>query len=218
MYTLAFLTDYQTGTIPRRYAKTINEIATAASLHRATVIRHLAALEESGWLIRDRASGQRIAWALRIPERSHRTPPEESSKATGNGRTEQPPPIGLTGLTKQTKAAAQPDGFAEFWKIYPRRVGKAAAQRKWDTAIKNRVDPLKILAGAQRYADAMTGGDPRFIAHPATWLHQGRWDDDAAAIRPPDPDGGDGVAHGPWQPMVSPPAAASGGQPWSPQA
>lgn len=74
--------------------------------------------------------------------------------------------------------------FDEFWAIYPRKVGKKAARRKWDVAVKD-ADPDVIIAGAKRYAEHVrtTRTEERFIAHPETWLNQGRWDDDLATQR-----------------------------------
>lgn len=70
--------------------------------------------------------------------------------------------------------------FDKFWGIYPRRVGKKAARRAWDKAIRD-TEAAKIIHGAARYRD-----DPRrtpeYTAHPSTWLNAGRWDDE---IEPP---------------------------------
>lgn len=77
-------------------------------------------------------------------------------------------------LPKSLEAA-----FAEFWAAYPRRTGKLDAERKFTLAVR-RVPPDEIVAAAVRYATSIDGTDPRFIPHPATWLHQGRWDDEPA--------------------------------------
>ena len=66
--------------------------------------------------------------------------------------------------------------FDEFWSIYPRRSGKIKAKDAFRKASKE-CDPSEIIAGAQAFAD-----DPNrqeeFTPHPATWLNQGRWEDD----------------------------------------
>ena len=70
--------------------------------------------------------------------------------------------------------------FAEFWKAYPKKVGKASCQKAW----------LKLKPTAELFAHIMSaladqkeseqwkreGG--RFIPNPLTWLNQGRWDDE----------------------------------------
>jgi hypothetical protein len=67
--------------------------------------------------------------------------------------------------------------FADFWKLYPRRIGKGAAEKAWQKAVKE-VPADVILAGVQRY---QWPSDPQFTPHPATWLNQKRWLDEAPA-------------------------------------
>ena len=73
--------------------------------------------------------------------------------------------------------------FARFWSAYPKRTGRKEAERKWAKAIKDGADPEVLIAAAGRYAESRSGQDSRFTAHPATWLHQGRWDDEQPALR-----------------------------------
>ena len=75
-------------------------------------------------------------------------------------------------------------GFLAFWTAYPKRAGKDAAGKAFAKAMA-RIggdDPLAvILAGIER---ALPGwDDPQFIPHPATWLNQGRWEDETPTIR-----------------------------------
>lgn len=72
--------------------------------------------------------------------------------------------------------------FDAFWNVYPRHVGKAAARKAWDRAVK-RADVETILAGAGRYAAEVSGRDLQHVAHPTTWLNADRWDDEAGANR-----------------------------------
>lgn len=76
---------------------------------------------------------------------------------------------------------ATPDPFDKFWKTYPRREAKQAANKAWNKAAKT-VDPRTIIAGAARYRDD-PNRDPAFTAHAATWLNAGRWDDDPLPAR-----------------------------------
>jgi DNA-binding transcriptional regulator YhcF (GntR family) len=71
--------------------------------------------------------------------------------------------------------------FDIFWKIYPLKVGKAAAKKAWEKAIK--LDPpAAICAGAFKYAED-PNRHPSFTAHAATWLNAGRWADEALPAR-----------------------------------
>lgn len=93
--------------------------------------------------------------------------------------------------------------FEEFWKVYPKKVGKPLAKAKWNAIVNGGLKtrtldrdsgqyieielsatPHELLEGAKRYRKklvdpvtyAMT--ESRFIAHPSTWLNQGRWLDE----------------------------------------
>ena len=65
--------------------------------------------------------------------------------------------------------------FDLFWSAYPIKVGKQAARKAWEKAIKNE-KPDVIIQGAERYA-ADPNRHPSFTAHAATWLNAGRWAD-----------------------------------------
>jgi rubredoxin len=75
--------------------------------------------------------------------------------------------------------------FEEFWAAYPRKVGKEGARKVFERVTRT-VDPALVVAGAARYATDATrrGSDPKFTAHPSTWLNAGRWDDEAAPQPP----------------------------------
>lgn len=64
--------------------------------------------------------------------------------------------------------------FEEFWKQYPKKVGKPAAFKAYVKAIKNNPHS-EILYGAMTYAAQEI--DPRFIKHPQGWLNDERWKD-----------------------------------------
>lgn len=69
--------------------------------------------------------------------------------------------------------------FEQFWAVYPRRVGKGAAQKAWEKCVKGlKADPQAIIEGAKTYAAAKRGTDLQYVAHPGTWLNQQRWLDD----------------------------------------
>lgn len=77
---------------------------------------------------------------------------------------------------RKVEAPVQPDPFDVFWLAYPRKVGKDDARKKHALALQRGVKPEEILAGLKRTRfDTREGG--RFIPHPATWLNQGRWQD-----------------------------------------
>ena len=77
-------------------------------------------------------------------------------------------------ITPPTPPGETLAGFDEFWKNYPRKVGKEAAKKAFR---KVRV-PVEILIeaiGKQAETDQWKRG---YIPNPATWLNQGRWEDE----------------------------------------
>jgi hypothetical protein len=73
--------------------------------------------------------------------------------------------------------------FDQFWQAYPRRIGKIAARKAFDKAIKNGATLTQILAGIGLYLQYK----PVYAdyCHPASWLNAGRWMDEwAEPIKP----------------------------------
>lgn len=73
------------------------------------------------------------------------------------------------------------DGFDDFWSVYPRRIGKGKARVKWKQSLK-KTDAATIIDGARKYAEQRAGEEPKYTAHPASWLNAERWLDE------PDPE------------------------------
>lgn len=73
--------------------------------------------------------------------------------------------------------------FNEFYQTYPRHVGRANAQKSYNKARLGGATHEAIITGARRYADECKDKEQRFIAHPASWLNAGRWDDAPGANR-----------------------------------
>ena len=71
----------------------------------------------------------------------------------------------------------------EFWKIYPLKVGKGAALKAFDKAIK-RATPQEIIDGAKQYAND-PNRNPGYTAHASTWLNADRWADPLLPQKPP---------------------------------
>jgi hypothetical protein len=71
--------------------------------------------------------------------------------------------------------------FAEFWSAYPRKVGKKAALAAWKKAkIGNGLFPQVIQAvKTQAKSEQWQKDNGQYIPNPATWINQGRWDDEA---------------------------------------
>lgn len=76
--------------------------------------------------------------------------------------------------------------FPDFWAVYPRKVGKQAAEKNWAKAVKGGADPQAIIDGALAYAYECRLRDQDKIKYPQGWLTDGRWMDERAPTLPID--------------------------------
>jgi len=77
------------------------------------------------------------------------------------------------GAVKASRTEA-PTVFDEFWALYPRKVGKAAARKAFIKAW----DPRVVVNGLKAWlsVDAFNS-DPNYILHASTWLNQKCYND-----------------------------------------
>jgi uncharacterized protein YdaU (DUF1376 family) len=66
------------------------------------------------------------------------------------------------------------DGFNEFWNFYPKKVGKDKAKTEWNKKKPKIDDVLKAL----EWQKDSEQWDKGFIPNPATYISQGRWQDE----------------------------------------
>ena len=75
------------------------------------------------------------------------------------------------------------DAFDRFWSVYPRKTGKEAA-RKAFAKLKLPAETLAAILTAlawQCKSDQWTRDNGQYVPNPATYLNQGRWQDEPAA-------------------------------------
>ena len=115
-------------------------------------------------------------------EKNLKQPKTTKAKAKTNSVTET---VTVTETeTKENDARAA--RFAEFWAAYPRKTGKEAARRafkKLRPAKELHERILRAVDEQKRGIQWLRDGG-RFVPNPATWLNQGRWDDEAAEPPP----------------------------------
>lgn len=77
-------------------------------------------------------------------------------------------------------APKQNSDFEEFWKAYPKKVGKGDCRKIWAKMNPSRELVQKIMSTLKdaSASDQWTREGHRFVPNPATWLRQGRWEDD----------------------------------------
>lgn len=81
---------------------------------------------------------------------------------------------------KTSAPASAGDLFPKFWKLYPNKKGKAAAEKAW-AKLKVTDDLFNLIAQSlakQCASQAWTKDGGQFIPHPATWLNGKRWEDE----------------------------------------
>ena len=67
--------------------------------------------------------------------------------------------------------------FDRFWSVYPKKVGKDAA-RKAFSRVKAPVEELIAAVDRQKNSLQWQADNGQYIPNPATWLNQGRWQDE----------------------------------------
>jgi len=78
--------------------------------------------------------------------------------------------------------------FESWWKGYPRKIGKGVCKQKTKALLKARTvsrETLDLGLAAYNAKLEAEGTETQYIAHPITWLNQGRWDDDHTVRRKP---------------------------------
>ena len=80
----------------------------------------------------------------------------------------------------ETESNARARDFDRFWDAYPKKVGKEEA-RKAFRKVNVKVDVLIEAVERQKTWTQWQVEKGRFIPNPATWLNQGRWEDEGQA-------------------------------------
>lgn len=79
----------------------------------------------------------------------------------------------------------QKSAFDIFWKLYPRKVSKSPAEKKFMTKCK---DPETFSAIIRSVGDHIQNAwdlsEMNFIPHASTWLNQEKWNDEVSHVRP----------------------------------
>ena len=79
---------------------------------------------------------------------------------------------------RKAKAEAIPESpeFVEFYRLYPRHVGRGPAWKAWRDHVHNGDGP-KVIAGLKAALPALNRAEEDKRPHPSTWLDQERWRD-----------------------------------------
>lgn len=78
--------------------------------------------------------------------------------------------------TKKETSTRSAD-FETFWKAYPKKIGKQAAKKAFDK-VNIPVETLVSAIRRQECSAQWSKDNGQYIPNPATWLNQGRWEDE----------------------------------------
>ena len=83
----------------------------------------------------------------------------------------------------ETEKSQNIDRFAEFWNLYPRKIGKPKAHASWKAVTKlSESKQQEVLDGLKKHLPSLNGKEQQFVPHPTTWLNQHRWADPVEMI------------------------------------
>lgn len=142
----------------------------------------MTALVDAGLILRYAVNGQEYGAIPTFSEHQHINPkePESNIPAPVENRKKysRTSPTRQEGKGREGKGISiSADAFEEFWGVCPRKVGKGKAKKLFDKACEA-VSSQALIDAMRRYAATRKGEEPKYTAHPATWLHQERWNDE----------------------------------------
>jgi len=86
---------------------------------------------------------------------------------------------------KLTKEKTHSIDFILFYEAYPKKIGRVEAWKKWKILKKSndfpKIETILKAIELQKETDQWKKDGGQFIPHPATWLNQGRWEDEVKA-------------------------------------
>lgn len=166
----------------------LKTIMRQTEMSERAVREHLRKLEAAGLVLRE----ERFHEGVQLPSVYHMLMPDLPVPGTNSptgGALDAPrvgrqvptePSTSKPSLVNQDSLTGVRGEFEEWYKLFPRRVGKAAAERAY-TKARNTTSAAALLDGLMRYIHECQGREHQYIAHPATWLNAGRWADEAAS-------------------------------------
>jgi hypothetical protein len=150
-------------------------IASRAGCHVKSVDRAMQELVQIGAITKEhRKTGNGYQSNLYTLKRvgTQRSPSRGDTGVPSEGTQES-----LITRTNGTRPKELEAVFETFWSLYPRKVGKQAALRAFTKATKE-ANPNLILGGLDRFVNDPNLPPKQFLPHAATWLNEGRWEDE----------------------------------------
>ena len=141
----------------------------------------IAELEAAGYLKREQSRTEDNRFAESIWTT---VDPSSGFPSSGFPSSENPTPKKNNNKkTKEKKHIPNLERFEDFWKTYPRKVGKNSAIKAYEAA-RGRYEGSAgdfeemVISGALRLAQDPNIPDLQYVPYPATWLNRDGWNDD----------------------------------------
>jgi len=168
-------------------------IADQCEIGRSTVKLHIRELEKAGLLRREyRRKGE-----LNQSNVFHLSLDGGADPDLGGGAGDNPPgagdnPGGGAGAAPRTSHSSEPvkepkptvtsdtpEGFEQFWKLYPKKKGRKDAAKAWAKLKPNGElhQTLITALGSHCLSEDWTKDDGRYVPNASTWLNGERWTD-----------------------------------------
>jgi hypothetical protein len=78
---------------------------------------------------------------------------------------------------KNTSAPNLAEAFERFWRAYPRKVGRAAAQTAFEHVVERGAEAEVLIEAAARFAVIRAGEPEKYTPYASRWLREQRWED-----------------------------------------
>lgn len=114
---------------------------------------------------KERKRKERAAKKLASRQKAPPVRKEEPAISTSEPTIPQQPEV-------KSKAEGYTKDFEEWWSVYPRKIGKGDAYKKYKTRIKDGWSPAELLEAAQNYRTKILNErtEQKFIKYPKTFL------------------------------------------------
>jgi hypothetical protein len=168
------IADRNEGAVPGDINGISRVVSWAIRCKTTTTLRIVYAIIETGWLTNN--NGIHVTnWS-----KYHRT--WEPQKLPNGSLPSEPSEPNLPNhppIVPQSKKTAQPEGFAEFWNLYPKKKNKGDAEKAWKAVNPDADLRKKITAaiGRARGTHDWLKQNGQFIPYPASWLRAKGWED-----------------------------------------
>lgn len=185
-----------------------DKLAAKTGLSVRAVRRNIGLLEKAGYLRREKRfgkDGSRTSDRYRISQGEPFGTVCDSEEITTTGQNDRRPNSALTTGQNVRVTISEPSDilnsgedsekpetleqavereFPVWYANYPRRKAPEAAKKAYRAARKRGVSAEILLQQAKRFAFLKADTDPKYIAHPATWLNEARYFDEPDGAAP----------------------------------